>query len=209
MAVFVLDNDGKPLMPCSEKRARILLESGKARLHRFRPFSICMNDKGHGRDLRQDLTLKISPGSKSTGFAIVSQLLGSFFLPNSFIAASVLWKPYKADQNAASADAPPFVTVLTVSRIGVREVDGFHPRLCIGWKRSRLGFVALWSLRRSTRLLRKLLHSSRKGSRWHSQSNRVNKKIDEPQKRGTVCIPGGDANASTAGIKTPAWNSIT
>ena len=73
MAVFVLDNDGKPLMPCSEKRARILLESGKARLHRFRPFSICMTDKGHGRDLRQDLTLKISPGSKSTGFAIVSQ----------------------------------------------------------------------------------------------------------------------------------------
>jgi hypothetical protein len=33
MAVFVLDKSGKPLMPCSEKRARLLLERGRGRSH--------------------------------------------------------------------------------------------------------------------------------------------------------------------------------
>ncbi|MHB1268389.1 MAG: RRXRR domain-containing protein, partial [Acidithiobacillus ferriphilus] len=37
MAVFVLDKRKKPLMPCSEKRARILLERGRARVHRMVP----------------------------------------------------------------------------------------------------------------------------------------------------------------------------
>ena len=35
MAVFVLDQRKKPLMPCSEKRARKLLEAGRARVHRM------------------------------------------------------------------------------------------------------------------------------------------------------------------------------
>lgn len=73
MAVFVLDNDGNPLMPCSEKRARILLGSGKARLHCFWPFSIRLTDHDHRQEIRQNLTLKICPGSESTGFAIVRQ----------------------------------------------------------------------------------------------------------------------------------------
>ena len=37
MAVFVLDRRGKPLMPCSEKRARLLLTRGRARVHRVVP----------------------------------------------------------------------------------------------------------------------------------------------------------------------------
>jgi len=40
MAVFVLDKRKKPLMPCSEKRARLLLERGRARVHRLVPFTI-------------------------------------------------------------------------------------------------------------------------------------------------------------------------
>ena len=36
MSVGVLDRSGKPLMPCSEKRARLLLERGRARVHRGR-----------------------------------------------------------------------------------------------------------------------------------------------------------------------------
>ena len=73
MAVFVLDSDGKPLMPCSEKRARKLLESGRARLLHLWPFSICLTGHGHEASNLQNLTLKISPGSESTGFAIVLQ----------------------------------------------------------------------------------------------------------------------------------------
>ena len=40
MAVYVLDKTGKPLMPCSEKRARLLLERGRARVHRLAPLVI-------------------------------------------------------------------------------------------------------------------------------------------------------------------------
>jgi hypothetical protein len=40
MAVFVLDTHHKPLMPCSEKRARLLLARGRARIHKMAPFTI-------------------------------------------------------------------------------------------------------------------------------------------------------------------------
>ena len=35
MAVFVIDRRQVPLMPCSEKRARLLLARGRARVHRL------------------------------------------------------------------------------------------------------------------------------------------------------------------------------
>ncbi|GAA3898811.1 hypothetical protein GCM10022228_06780 [Halomonas cibimaris] len=40
MAVFVLDKGKQPLMPCSEKRARLLLERGRAVVHKRYPFTI-------------------------------------------------------------------------------------------------------------------------------------------------------------------------
>ena len=45
MAVFVVDKHKKPLMPCSEKRARLLLERGKAVVHRRYPFSIRLKER--------------------------------------------------------------------------------------------------------------------------------------------------------------------
>ncbi len=45
MSVFVLDRSGQPLMPCSEKRARKILESGRARVHRLLPFVIRLTDR--------------------------------------------------------------------------------------------------------------------------------------------------------------------
>ena len=53
MAVFVLDQHQKPLMPCSEKRARLLLARGRARVHRLIPFTIRLID----REVAQDITL--------------------------------------------------------------------------------------------------------------------------------------------------------
>ena len=38
--VFVLDKHKKPLMPCTEKRARLLLERGRARVVRIAPFTV-------------------------------------------------------------------------------------------------------------------------------------------------------------------------
>ena len=45
MSVFVLDKRKKPLMPGSEKRARLLLERGRARIHKMRPFTIRLVDR--------------------------------------------------------------------------------------------------------------------------------------------------------------------
>lgn len=71
MAVFVLDRRKKPLMPCSEKRARKLLESGRARVHRLIPFAIRLVDRDARDSELQPLEIKLDPGSKTTGIALV------------------------------------------------------------------------------------------------------------------------------------------
>lgn len=71
MAVSVLDKRGKPLMPCTEKRARLLLERGRARGHRLVPFVIRLVDRTQEDCELQPLRLKIDPGSKATGLALV------------------------------------------------------------------------------------------------------------------------------------------
>lgn len=73
MAVFVWDRNGKALMPCSEKRARLLLERGRARVHRVLPFVIRLIDRSADSCTFQALRLKLDPGSKSTGRALVRE----------------------------------------------------------------------------------------------------------------------------------------
>ena len=73
MAVFVLDRSKHPLMPCSEKRARLLLERGRARVHRLVPFTIRLVDRTVATSVLQPLRLKLDPGSKVTGLAIVRE----------------------------------------------------------------------------------------------------------------------------------------
>lgn len=70
MSVFVLDRSGKPLMPCSEKRARLLLERGRARVHRLHPFTIRVIDRHQATCALQPMRLSIDPGSKATGLAL-------------------------------------------------------------------------------------------------------------------------------------------
>lgn len=71
MSVFVLDKRQVPLMPCSEKRARLLLERGRARVHRLFPFTIRLTDREVEKSELQPLELKIDPGSKTSGMALV------------------------------------------------------------------------------------------------------------------------------------------
>lgn len=71
MAVFVLDKQGKPLMPCSEKRARLLLSRGRARVHRVVPFVIRLVDRLQSESALQPVAIKLDPGSKTTGVAVV------------------------------------------------------------------------------------------------------------------------------------------
>ena len=74
MAVFVVDKRKKPLMPCSEKRARLLLERGRAVVHRCYPFTIRLKDRVGG-DV-QPVRLKLDPGAQTTGVALVREAEG-------------------------------------------------------------------------------------------------------------------------------------
>jgi 5-methylcytosine-specific restriction endonuclease McrA len=71
MSVFVLDRRGRPLMPCSEKRARLLLARARARVHRVVPFVIRLVDRHAESCAFQPLRVKLDPGSKVTGMALV------------------------------------------------------------------------------------------------------------------------------------------
>jgi 5-methylcytosine-specific restriction endonuclease McrA len=68
--VFVLDTNRKPLTPCKSSVARKLLNAGKAKVFRLYPFTIILNKEV--TDNPQSLALKIDPGSKVTGFAVLS-----------------------------------------------------------------------------------------------------------------------------------------
>lgn len=70
MAVFVLDRHKKPLMPCSEKRARLLLLRKKAVVYKHYPFTIRLKERLIENSKLQPLRLKLDPGSKQTGLAI-------------------------------------------------------------------------------------------------------------------------------------------
>jgi len=73
MAVFVLDRHKKPLDPCSEKRARQLLERGRARVHKLKPFTIRIVDRLFENSCVNGVAVKIDPGSRETGIAVVRE----------------------------------------------------------------------------------------------------------------------------------------
>ncbi len=73
LSVFVLDKSGKALMPCTERRARLLLERDRARVHRVLPFVIRLVDRKTESCEFQKLRLKLDPGSKVTGVALVRE----------------------------------------------------------------------------------------------------------------------------------------
>jgi 5-methylcytosine-specific restriction endonuclease McrA len=76
VSVFVLDRSGSPLMPCTQKRARLLLARGRARGHRVMPFVIRLVDRHADTCQFQPLRLKLDPGSKTTGMALVRETPG-------------------------------------------------------------------------------------------------------------------------------------
>jgi 5-methylcytosine-specific restriction endonuclease McrA len=61
------------LMPCTEKRARLLLERGRARVHKVMPFTIRVVDLQAKDCAFQALRVKLDPGSKTTGIALVRE----------------------------------------------------------------------------------------------------------------------------------------
>lgn len=69
--VFVVDTEHRPLSLCHPARARALLREGRAAVLRRFPFTIILHEAMPDA-VTQPLTVKIDPGSKTTGLALVN-----------------------------------------------------------------------------------------------------------------------------------------
>ena len=70
--VFVLDRDRTPLDPCHPARARELLRDGRAAVLRRFPCTIILHDRRRAESVVHEHRLKIDPGSKTTGLALLA-----------------------------------------------------------------------------------------------------------------------------------------
>ena len=68
--VPVLDQHGKPLMPCHPARARQLLRVGRAVVAHASPFAIRLKDRIIEDSVVDGVQLGIDPGSKHTGISV-------------------------------------------------------------------------------------------------------------------------------------------
>jgi hypothetical protein len=73
--VFVVDQQQKPCRPVHPGRARHLLTRGRAAVYRRFPFSLILKE-GEPSEESEPLRLKIDPGSKITGLAVVNDATG-------------------------------------------------------------------------------------------------------------------------------------
>lgn len=67
MLVYVVNKHSKPLMPCSPRKARILLKEKKAKVIKRTPFTIQLLFGSSG--YKQDVTLGVDAGSKTIGLS--------------------------------------------------------------------------------------------------------------------------------------------
>ncbi len=73
--VLVVDAARRPLMPTTPARARILLRTGRAAVLRRFPFILILKDAKADAAV-QPLRLKLDPGAKTTGLAVVNDASG-------------------------------------------------------------------------------------------------------------------------------------
>lgn len=71
MRVFVLNMCGEPLMPCSQRKVRLLLKSNKAVIYKYNPFTIQLTYATG--EAKQDCHIGIDTGSKHIGAAVTSE----------------------------------------------------------------------------------------------------------------------------------------
>jgi 5-methylcytosine-specific restriction endonuclease McrA len=73
--IFVLGTDKQPLAPCHPARARRLLSQGKAAVWKHYPFTIILK-RPVPEAQSATLRIKIDPGSRTTGLALMSDATG-------------------------------------------------------------------------------------------------------------------------------------
>ncbi|MEQ9483930.1 MAG: RRXRR domain-containing protein [Coleofasciculus sp. F4-SAH-05] len=74
--VFVLDTNRQPLNPIHPGRARMLLSQGKAAVFRQYPFTLILKQEVTSPKV-EPLRIKIDPGAKTTGLALVNDSTGA------------------------------------------------------------------------------------------------------------------------------------
>ena len=74
--VFVYGSDGNPLMPCTMRRARMLIDAGRVSRREYRPFTIHLKDRavGDGNTTVQPIEVRCTPGARHSGVAVVAIL---------------------------------------------------------------------------------------------------------------------------------------
>ncbi len=72
--VFVIGADGKPLMPCSPRRARKLINAGRVTRREYRPFTIHLRDRDRSNASVSPIQVRATPGVRRTGIAVVAIL---------------------------------------------------------------------------------------------------------------------------------------
>ncbi len=73
--IFIVDAEHRPLMPCTPARARILLKRGQAAILRRAPF-VLMLKESRPDALVRPMRVKLDPGSKTSGIAVVNDTTG-------------------------------------------------------------------------------------------------------------------------------------
>ncbi|MEA5498525.1 RNA-guided endonuclease IscB [Limnoraphis robusta Tam1] len=76
MRVFVLDKNLQPLDPCNPARAREFLNKGRAKVFKRYPFTIVLQDRVVEKSIVHPHRIKIDPGSKKSGIAVVQEETG-------------------------------------------------------------------------------------------------------------------------------------
>lgn len=71
MIVFVLSKRDEALMPCSQRKARILLREKKAKIIQYKPFTIQLLYGSYG--YKQPVSVGVDLGAKNIGIAITSE----------------------------------------------------------------------------------------------------------------------------------------
>ena len=71
--IAVLDENKKPLMPCSEKRARKLMEKGEAKPYWFKGVFCVILQRTSKSRYKQDICIGIDPGSKMSAMTVKSE----------------------------------------------------------------------------------------------------------------------------------------
>ena len=69
--VFVLDPEGKPLAPCTPRRARMLIDQKRVARRYYRPFTIQLRNRANDDPVQNDTEVRATPGRRTTGIAVV------------------------------------------------------------------------------------------------------------------------------------------